>query len=93
MSAVSGSGRDAVVDVRRSDCVRFDVLAPLRAMRTDPVAPATTSQAAQHKTATHTSTDGLPLHSYQGLLKHLATLTRNDLQYWGAPFIPDRGPK
>src|SRR5664280_2281546 len=52
-----------------------------RPTRTDPVAPATTSQAAQHKTATHTSTDGLPLHSYQGLLKHLATLTRNDLQY------------
>ena len=52
-----------------------------RPTRTDPVAPATTSQAAQHKTATHTSADGLPLHSYQGLLKHLATLTRNDLQY------------
>ena len=49
--------------------------------RTDPVAPATTSQAAHHKTATHTSTDLPPLHSYQGLLKHLATLTRNDLQY------------
>jgi hypothetical protein len=60
-----------------------------RTARTDPVAPATTSQAAQHKTATHTSTDGLPLHSYQGLLKHLATLTRNDLQYGtGGPVIP-----
>ena len=57
--------------------------------RTDPVAPATTSQAAHHKTATHTSTDGLPLHSYQGLLKHLATLTRNDLQYGtNGPVIP-----
>jgi DNA-binding SARP family transcriptional activator len=33
MSAVSGSGRGTVVDVRRSDCVRFDVLGPLRAMR------------------------------------------------------------
>ena len=60
-----------------------------RPTRTDPVAPATTSQAAHHKTATHTSTDGLPLHSYQGLLKHLATLTRNDLQYGtNGPVIP-----
>ena len=60
-----------------------------RPTRTDPVAPATTSQAAHHKTATHTSTDGLPLHSYQGLLKHLATLTRNDLQYGtDGPVIP-----
>src|SRR5664279_828460 len=60
-----------------------------RPTRTDPVAPATTSQAAHHKTATHISTDGLPLHSYQGLLKHLATLTRNDLQYGiDGPVIP-----
>jgi len=57
--------------------------------RTDPVAPATTSPAAHHKSATHTSTNGLPLHSYQGLLQHLATLTRNDLQYGpNGPVIP-----
>ena len=57
--------------------------------RTDPVAPATRSQAAHTKTTTHTSTDGLPLHSYQGLLTHLATLTRNDLQYGtNGPVIP-----
>jgi hypothetical protein len=57
--------------------------------REDPVAPATTSQAAQDKTNNRTSTDGLPLHSYQGLLAHLATLTRNDLQYGpNGPVIP-----
>jgi hypothetical protein len=57
--------------------------------REDPVAPATTSQAAQDKTNNRTSTNGLPLHSYQGLLAHLATLTRNDLQYTpNGPVIP-----
>jgi len=57
--------------------------------RTDPVAPATRSQAAQRKTTTRTSTNGLPLHSYQGLLTHLGTLTRNDIQYGtNGPIIP-----
>lgn len=57
--------------------------------RTDPVAPAVRSQAAQTKTSTRTSTDGLPLHTYQGLLTHLATLTRNDIQYGSnGPVIP-----
>jgi hypothetical protein len=49
--------------------------------RTDPAEPAVRSEAAQAKTSTRTSTDGLPLHTYQGLLTHLATLTRNDVQY------------
>jgi Transposase DDE domain len=63
-----------------------DETPPLRA---DPVAPATRSQAAQTKTSTRTSTDGLPLHSYQGLLTHLGTLTRNDVQYGiNGPVIP-----
>ncbi len=48
---------------------------------TDPVAPATRSHAADHKAATKTTTDGHPAHSYQSLLHHLGTLTRNDLRY------------
>ena len=57
--------------------------------REDPVAPAVRSQAAKTKTNNRTSTTGLPLHTYQGLLKHLATLTRNDVQYGtNGPIIP-----
>jgi len=57
--------------------------------RTDPVVPAVRSPAAQAKTSTRTSTDGLPLHTYQALLTHLATLTRNDIQYGtNGPVIP-----
>jgi DDE family transposase len=57
--------------------------------RTDPVVPAVRSQAAHTKTSTRTSTDGLPLHTYQGLLTHLATLTRNDVQYGtNGPTVP-----
>jgi hypothetical protein len=52
-----------------------------RPARTDPVAPAVRSQAAQQKTTRHTTDDGLPLHSYQGLLAHLGTLTRNHVRY------------
>jgi len=53
-----------------------------RPARTDPVAPAARSEPAQQKTARRTTTDGLPLHSYQSLLGHLATLTRN---HWASP--------
>ncbi|MDT2006133.1 IS1634 family transposase [Rhodococcus opacus] len=50
--------------------------------REDPVAPAARSAAARAKAARKTTTDGdLPARSYQGLLAHLATLTRNDLRY------------
>ncbi len=57
--------------------------------RTDPVAPAVRSQAAHTKTSTRTSSNGLPPHTYQGLLAHLATLTRNDVQYGqNGPVIP-----
>ncbi|TQC36128.1 transposase, partial [Rhodococcus sp. WS4] len=50
--------------------------------REDPVAPAARSAAAQAKAARKTTTDGdLPTRSYQALLAHLATLTRNDLRY------------
>ncbi|HEX5881170.1 MAG TPA: transposase [Actinomycetota bacterium] len=57
--------------------------------RTDPVAPALKSKPAQAKAATRTSTHGLPLHTYQGLLTHLGTLTRNDVQYGtNGPIVP-----
>jgi hypothetical protein len=57
--------------------------------REDPVAPAVRSQAAKTKTNNRTSTTGLPLHTYQDLLNHLATLTRNDIRYGSnAPVIP-----
>ena len=57
--------------------------------RTNPVAPARRSHAADRKAATKTTTDGeLPLHSYQELLTHLATLTRNDIRYGTDPTTP-----
>ena len=50
--------------------------------RDDPVAPAARSAAANSKAARKTTTDGdLPARSYQALMAHLATLTRNDLRY------------
>jgi hypothetical protein len=48
--------------------------------RHNPVTPAERSAHADAKAARHTTTDGLPLHSYQGLLDHLGTLTRNTLR-------------
>ncbi|MGH4002444.1 MAG: IS1634 family transposase, partial [Pseudonocardiaceae bacterium] len=61
--------------------------------REDPVAPAARSAAADRKAARKTTTDGeLPARSYQGLLAHLATLTRNDLRYGdegdNGPIVP-----
>ncbi|MDQ5840097.1 MAG: IS1634 family transposase, partial [Chloroflexota bacterium] len=47
----------------------------------DPVAPARRSPAADAKAATKTTTENLPTRSFTGLLNHLATLTRVDLQY------------
>ena len=43
----------------------------------DPVAPATRSQAASSKAARRAQPDGTVLRPFQGLLDHLATLTRN----------------
>lgn len=55
----------------------------------DPVAPAARSAAASVKASTHTTTDNLPAHSYQSLLTHLGTLTRNDLRYGpDGPTVP-----
>lgn len=58
--------------------------------RTDPVAPAKRSSSARRKAARHATDTAVPAHSYQGLLDHLATLTRNDLQYGGdtGPIVP-----
>ncbi len=58
--------------------------------REDPVAPARRSAAATTKAARKTTTDtGLPTRSYQGLLAHLGTLTRNDLRYGdNGPIVP-----
>ena len=45
--------------------------------RENPVTPAKRSTHADHKAARRTTNDGQPLHSFRGLLDHLATLTRN----------------
>jgi hypothetical protein len=49
--------------------------------RDNPVAPAQRSTHADAKAAYKCDADGNPLHSFQGLLKHLATLTRNKIRY------------
>src|SRR5271170_5018410 len=49
--------------------------------RTDPVAPAVTSPDANRKATHKTTPDGHTARSYQSLLKHLSTLTRNDIRY------------
>jgi hypothetical protein len=51
------------------------------ASRTDPVAPAVRSPAAQRKATHKTTPDGHRLRSYQSLLAHLSTLARNDIRY------------
>jgi hypothetical protein len=45
--------------------------------RSNPVAPATRSDAATAKARAKTDADGEPVRSFRGLLDHLATLTRN----------------
>jgi hypothetical protein len=47
--------------------------------RDNPVAPATRSAGANRKAARHHDTTGEPLHSFRGLLEHMATLTRNTI--------------
>ena len=54
--------------------------------RDNPVAPATRSASAQHKTSRHLDTHGEPRHSFRGLLDHLATLTRNTITLDAATF-------
>jgi hypothetical protein len=50
-----------------------------------PVAPAQRSAAAEAKARRQHDEHGRPYLSYQGLLDHLATLTRNDLRFHGTP--------
>ena len=49
--------------------------------RTDPVAPATRSAAATRKASRRADNTNQPVRSFRRLLDHLATLTRNDIQY------------
>jgi len=54
--------------------------------RPSPVAPARRSQHAAIKAAAHSSADGQILHSFRGLIGHLATLTRTTVTIGGATF-------
>jgi hypothetical protein len=45
----------------------------------NPAAPATRSTSAAHKAGRHLDATGAPLHSFRGLLEHMATLTRNTI--------------
>jgi hypothetical protein len=49
--------------------------------RANPVAPTHRSSAAARKASRHRDHHDRPLRDFRGLLNHLATLTRNDLQY------------
>lgn len=49
--------------------------------RDNPVAPAKRSTEADAKASRQCDADGNPLRSFTGLLKHLATLTRNKIRY------------
>jgi hypothetical protein len=51
--------------------------------RSDPVAKATRSPAAQRKAQTKTTSSGDPTHSYKSLLAELGTLTRNTIRLPG----------
>jgi hypothetical protein len=57
--------------------------------RTDPVAPATRSAAATRKASRRKNESDQPIRSFRTLLDHLATLTRNDIQYGtDGPVVP-----
>jgi transposase len=51
----------------------------------DPVAPARASAQAQQKKATRQTPQGLPVHSFETLLAHLATRTRNTCRLQAEP--------
>jgi hypothetical protein len=51
----------------------------------DPVAPASRSARAQAKASRQHDEYGRPYRSFRGLLAHLATLTRNQVRFAGAP--------
>ena len=56
--------------------------------RTNPVAPATRSPAADTKASTGHDTNGNPLRTFGGLLAHLGTLTRNQIHFTTNTEIP-----
>jgi len=57
--------------------------------RTDPVAPAIRSAAAARKASRRKTHTDQPVRSFRTLLDHLATLTRNDIQYGiDGPVVP-----
>ena len=53
--------------------------------RPDPVAPARRSEAAETKASVQQDPQGRPYRGFRGLLAHLATLTRNQVRFDGAP--------
>jgi hypothetical protein len=59
--------------------------------RDNPVAPAQRSATATRKASRHIDEHDRPLYSFQGLLTHLGTLTRNEVRYGrdnNAPVVP-----
>jgi hypothetical protein len=54
--------------------------------RANPVAPAIRSPHTARKTGRHLDDTGAPLHSFRGLLDHMATLTRNTITLDHATF-------
>lgn len=58
--------------------------------RDDPVGKAHRSPAAAAKASTRTTTHGAPAHSYQSLLDHLATLTRNEITFTDTDVVIDK---
>jgi hypothetical protein len=57
--------------------ILFDDAEPDQAERTSPVAPAKPSESAKTKRARKTTAEGMPVHSFQTLLRDLATCTLN----------------
>ncbi|MGZ5377007.1 MAG: IS1634 family transposase [Mycobacterium sp.] len=64
--------------------------------RDNPIAPAQRSNAAHAKASTQRDPTGNPLRSFRGLLDHLATLTRNQVQFTATgaeiPMLTDPTP-
>jgi Transposase DDE domain len=54
-------------------------------VQASPVAPARRSEAAEAKASAQHDQAGRPYRSFRGLLAHLATLTRNQVRFAGAP--------
>ena len=52
--------------------------------RPSPVSPSVPSHSSERKAATRRTPQGQPVHHFRGLLRHLATLTRNTLQLQGS---------